>query len=233
MEKLVYLGFRRSDESDADLAKRMLQEVAPELQRLGALRLKVCVVDDDVAPGDGLRIGRMEPAKGAFVSFWLEQSQERGPLEALLREATGDLAGYLVVESVPMPNTTQTAPLGQRTPGFNGVTCIVKLDELSHEEFIERWYRDQRDMAIEVQSTFGYVRNEIVRPLTEDAPVFSAIVEENFPADAMTDPRAFYAYATTDEELNARRKTMVDTVRSFLDLSKLESHPMSEYVFEA
>ena len=232
MEKLVYACFRRPDEPDEALAKRMLGEVAPRLQDLGARRLKVAVVDEDVAPGAALRIGSMDPAKGALVSFWLEQSQEREALEAVLREACGSIAGYLVVESVPLPNTEHKAPLGERTPGFNGVTCIVKRGDLSHAEFIERWYRDQRDMAIEVQSTFMYVRNEIVRPLTEGAPEWTAIVEEGFPEGAMTDPRVFYAHATSDEELRARQKTMVETVQSFLDLSKLESHPMSEYVFE-
>ena len=77
-----------------------------------------------------------------------------------------------------------------------------------------------------------YVRNEIVRPLTEGAPEWTAIVEEGFPAGAMTDPRVFYGYATSDEELRSRQKIMVDTVQGFLDLSRIESHPMSEYVFE-
>jgi hypothetical protein len=50
----------------------------------------------------------------------------------------------------------------------------------------------QRDTAIEMQSTFGYVRNEVVRALTPDAPPWDAIVEENFPIGALHDPAVFY-----------------------------------------
>ena len=63
----------------------------------------------------------------------------------------------------------------------------------------------QRDTAIETQSTFGYVRNEIVRALTPDAPRWHAIVEENFPLGALTDPAVFYDAAGDPAKLRATR----------------------------
>jgi hypothetical protein len=83
-------------------------------------------------------------------------------------------------------------------------------------------------IAIETQSTVGYVRNVIVRKLTEGAPDWDAIVEETFPIEALTDPRAFYD-AKSDEELKRNSARMVESCRRFLDFEPLEYTHMSEY----
>ena len=230
MEKLAYVVWKRGDEPDARFAQRLLEEAAPRL-RARAERLCISVVDDDVAAGAKLRLGKGDPPKSALVSFWLEQSQERAEAEAILRAACERIAGYLVVESRPLVNRTQRAPRGSRTPGFSLVTCIEAKDGLSHDEFIRLWYTVQRDTAIETQSTFGYVRNEIVRALTRDAPRWHAIVEENFPLGALTDPAVFYDAAGDPAKLRANQERMFRAVQGFLALDRVESHPMSEYRF--
>jgi hypothetical protein len=229
MEKLCYVAWKRGEEPDAAFARRLLQEAAPRLRTLAA-KLRVSVVDDDVAPGAQLHIGT-SPRVSALVSFWLEQSQERGAAEKILAAACGRLAGYLVVESRPLVNAAHRAAPGARTPGFALVSCIVPKDGLPHEEFIRLWYTVQRDTAIETQSTFGYVRNEIVRALTPDAPGWAAIVEENFPLGALTDPAVFYDAAGDPAKLRANQERMMNAVGRFLALDRIESHPMSEYDF--
>lgn len=231
MEKLVYVLWKRGDEADSRFAERLRRETAPRLLALGAGRLRLCAVDDAVADGGRLRIGSMEPAKSGLATFWLEQSQDRGPLEDALARACGSLAGYLVVESRPLVKPTGLSAPGERTPGFSLVTCIVAKPGLSREEFLRQWYERQRDVAIETQSTFQYVRNEIVRPLTPDAPAWDAVVEEGFPAAALTDPAAFYDAEGSPEKLAANQRRMFETVRDFLALDRIESHPMSEYDF--
>jgi hypothetical protein len=230
VEKLAYVVWKRGDEPEAAFAARLLGRAAPRLRSL-AEKLRVSVVDDDVAAGAKLRLGRQLPAKSGLVSFWLEQSQERAAAEAVLREACGNLAGYLVVESRPLVNRTQRAAPGARTPGFALVTCIEPKVGLSHEEFVELWYTLQRDMAIETQSTFGYVRNEVVRALTPGAPPWAAIVEESFPIGALDDPAVFYDAVGDPAKLRANQKRMFETVQRFLALDRVESHPMSEYDF--
>ena len=232
MEKLAYVVWKRGAESDAEFARRMLEDVAPRLRAL-AEKLRIALVDGDVAAGSKLRLGRQDPPKSGLVSFWLEQSQERAETEAILGAACGDIAGYLVVESRPLVNRTQRAPAGARTPGFSLITCIEAKDGLSHHEFIRLWYTLQRDTAIETQSTFGYVRNEIVRALTADAPGWDAIVEENFPLGALDDPAVFYDAAGDPAKLRANQRRMFDAVQSFLALERVESHPMSEYDFSS
>jgi hypothetical protein len=215
VEKLVYAVWKHGREQDEAFKQRLLERVAP------ALRSRV----------EKLRIGKQQPAKSGLVSFWLEQSQERGEAERVIAGACARLAGYLVVESRPLVNRTHRAPRGGRTPGFALVSCIEPKDGLSHQEFVRLWYSVQRDTAIETQSTFGYVRNEIVRALTPEAPPWAAIVEENFPPGALTDPAVFYDAAGDPERLRANQERMFRAVQGFLALDRIESHPMSEYDF--
>jgi hypothetical protein len=230
VEKLCYVVWKRGDEPDAQLARRLLEEAAPRLRAI-AEKLRISVVDDDVAPGARLHIGAPRPRVSGLVSFWLEQSQERAAAEQILAAACGRLAGYLVVESRPLVNRAHRGASGARTAGFALVSCIVPKEGLSHEEFIRLWYTLQRDTAIETQSTFGYVRNEVVRALTPDAPRWAAIVEENFPLGALDDPAVFYDAAGDAAKLKANQERMMSAVGRFLALDRIESHPMSEYDF--
>ena len=231
MEKLAYVLWKRGDEADETFKQRLLNEAAPRLMALPAAieRLRISVVDDDVATGKKLRIGSMDPAQAAFVSFWIEQSQDRDGVERVLGGTCGRLAGYLVVESRPLVN--RSARAGARTPGFALVSCIEPKDGLAHEEFLRLWHEQQRACAIETQATFGYVRNEIVRALTPNAPSWAAIVEENFPLAALSDPAAFYDAVGDPAKLKRNLKRMLDTCQGFLAQERVESHPMSEWVF--
>ncbi len=234
MEKLAYVLWKRGDEPDDAFARRLLDEAAPRLLAMPIEGLRISVVDRDVAPGAKLRMGKMEPPKSALVSFWIEQAQERGGVERVLGGTCGRVAGYLVVESRPLVN--RAARPGARTPGFALVTCIEPKAGLDYAEFIRLWHEQQRDCAIETQSTFGYVRNEIVRALTPGAPglpslpKWAAIVEENFPLAALTDPAAFYDAVGDPAKLKRNQDRMIATCQSFLALDRVESHPMSEWV---
>jgi hypothetical protein len=230
VEKLCYVVWKRGAEPDATFARRLLEEAAPRLRAISD-RLRISVVDDDVAPGAQLHIGQQQPRQSGLVSFWLEQSQERSTAEKILAAACGRSAGYLVVESRPLVNDAHRAAPGARTSGFALVSCIVPKDGLPYEEFIRLWYTVQRDTAIETQSTFGYVRNEVVRALTPDAPRWAAIVEENFPLGALTDPAVFYDASGDPAKLRANQERMMSAVGRFLALDRIESHPMSEYDF--
>jgi hypothetical protein len=231
MEKLVYLLFQSPSVPGAELREGLIHKAAPQLRAAGATRLAVNVCDEAVAMGSGVRIRKSDPPIQAMVSFWLENSDDRAPCERALEPHAARLSGYLVVESLPIVNTKHRAPAGQRTPGVNMVSCVTKKRSLSYEQFFDIWLNDQRRVAIETQSTFGYKRNFVVRGLTAPTRAWDAIVEESFPLEALTDPWVWYA-ADSKQTYEANLKRMLDNVGRFLDNEPLESTPMSEYLLD-
>lgn len=224
MEKLCYLLFDEAERSGAALREALREKAVPVLRAEGASRITLHVQDEDVAAGRPLR--RSDPPIRAQLSFWLEDSDERGACEEALASHARRLAGYLVVESRPLEHAP---PVGERAPGMCQVTCIAKLSGLSYADFTRIWHVDHKRVAIETQATTGYVRNEIVRALTPDAPrQWIATVEETFPIGALTDPKAFYG-AADDEDLKARVARMVASCNRFLDMGPLEFTHTSEY----
>jgi hypothetical protein len=223
MEKLVYLLFHEADLPGSELRTSLVEKAAAALREAGAREITVCVQDEAVAAGTPLR--RSDPPIRAMVSFWMDNCDDRAACEAALAAHAKRLAGYLVVESRPL---VHEAPQGGRTPGANQVTCIARKRDLPYDEFLRIWYGDHRRVAVETQSTVGYVRNTFVRKLTEGAPDWDAIVEETFPIGALTDPKVFYD-AKSDEELQRNTARMMESCRRFLDFEPLEYTHMSEY----
>lgn len=229
MEKLVYVLWKREQDSAESFRAEMLGDTARRLLEHGARGLRVNLVDEFVAHTKDVRITKLDPPLAGMLSFWLESARERDPLERTVAAATSRLAGYLVAESVATPNTTHTAPLGERTPGINVVACIERPAWIDWEAWLERWLDRHREVAIETQCTYAYARNVVVRRLGAGAPPWSGIVEEGFPAAAVTDPMQWYCAEGSPEKLRQNVQRMIESCRSFLELDRVESHPMSEY----
>jgi len=225
VEKLVYLLRRPAKDSGSDLRSALIDQVAPSLRAAGASQIAVCVNDEDVAD-NAVAIVKHDPPIRAFVSFWLENADDRGDCEAALAAHAKQLVGYLVAESRPM---LHARPKGARTLGANLVTCVHRRGDVSREDFFEIWNGDHKQVAIETQSTVGYVRNVVVRKLTAGAPDCDGIVEETFPIGALKDPKIFYGHSQNDDELKQRITRMIESCNRFLDLEPLESTPTSEY----
>ncbi len=223
MEKLVYLIFQEPDLPGSELRGALLDKVAPELRAGGARYISVNVQDEEVSAGKPIR--NSDPPVRAMVSFWMQNADDRGACEETLAAQALRLVGYLVVESRPLEHEP---PTGRRAPGMNQVTCISRKPGQDYDEFIQIWHGDHKTVAIETQSTVGYVRNVVARKLTADAPDWDGIVEETFPIEALTDPRVFYD-ASSDDALKANLDRMISSCQRFLDFGALECTPMSEY----
>ncbi|HET9062335.1 MAG TPA: hypothetical protein VFO62_03510 [Candidatus Binatia bacterium] len=229
MEKLVYVLWCPSGARTDDFSHE-LRSSAAGWSRLGARRVAVNVVDSFVAPVMSARLTRLDPPPAAVVSFWLDACDDRGPIEAELARRTERFAGYLVVESVPLVNTTRTAAAGERTPGINMIALIERPERVSYDRWIEHWHGHHKRVALETQCTYAYVRNVVVRPLTAGAPPWAGIVEEGFPAEAVTNPMLWYRGEGSEETLQKNFGRMIESVQAFLDIDRVESHPMSEYI---
>jgi hypothetical protein len=225
LEKLVYLVHSARTAAASDLRTRLIDVAARALRDAGASSISVNVHDEHVAPGTGVTISRSDPPIAAMVSFWMQNSDDREPCEQALAREADAVHGYLTAESRPL---VHVPPLGERAPGFNLVTAINRRPDLTHEQFTEHWTHEHKVVANETQSTFGYVRNAVVRPLSKGAPVRDGIVEESFPIEALTDRHAWYD-CDSAEEFKRRLGRMLASVNAFLDMEPLESIPMSEY----
>ena len=233
MEKMVYLVWKRESDSDADFRERLLEKVSRQIIDAGARHLRIGVVDEDVAPAVSLRTEASKPPISGMLSIWADTSVRRRPFENVIQASVSRMAGYLVTESEPIVNTKHVAADGRRTPGMYQVVLLRRPPRLSHEQWLEIWLGSHTQVAIDTQSTFGYRQNVIVRPLTPAAPPCDAIIEEYFPAEAMTDPMVFYNAAGDEAKRKRHEKAMLDSVMRFIDFDKIDRIPMSEYTMKS
>ena len=233
MEKICYLVWKPEGVSDVDFRDQLTGETAKQVLSAGAHKLSVLCADETTASLEKARITQMDRPLCGMVSAWVDLADDRAPIEAALDRVTARKAGYLVVESVPLLNTTHTAPEGERTPGTTLLTCLIPKAGMAYHDFLAHWQVVQRRVALETQSTYLYIRNVVVQSLTEDAPPWVGIVEEGFPTEAVTDPMLWYKASGSKEKYEENFSKMMDSVNAFLDLSQIESHPTSEYIIKA
>ena len=227
MEKVIIT--LRATDADEGWCTRLRVQVAADLLEIGAPGLAINVCDDAVR-NSLMTLTTLEPAVVGFVTLWTQQSygdQVRATLARLDKECD-DVAAYLVTESVPLPPPKTVS--GERTPGLANVALLRRPDDLDEATWRQRWHIDHTPVAIETQSTFGYTQNAVVRPLTEGAPAFAAIVEELFPIEAISDLHAFFG-AADDDDLRDRMERMVASTAAFGANRDVDTVPTSRYMF--
>ena len=232
MEKLLYALWRSPAEERDAFRDRLLGEAAPQLLDAGVHGLQINVDDSAVAPAAPSRMESSRPPPDGLLTLWLDTASARAAHEAIIADAALRVAGYAVLESEPLPNTAHVASAGERTPGYSQVVFIQKPDRMPYADWISFWQGSHSPMAMEVQSNFRYVQNVVVRALSYQAPVLDAVVEECFPAEAMTDQMAFYDAAGDEGKFRKNAKTMMDSCVQFLDFSRLDCIPTSEYIIK-
>jgi len=104
---------------------------------------------------------------------------------------------------------------------------------MSREDWLAVWKDSHTQVAIDTQSTFGYRQNLVVRCLGEATPPCHAIVEENFPPEAMTSDHAFYATGGDEALLKKNMAAMMESCARFIDFAHIDVIPMSEYLVKA
>lgn len=218
----------RGAPGDEGWCTRLRTEVAQALLDTGAPGLTVHVRDAPVT--DSLMtLTTLAPPVVALVSVWTSQyyGPQIGAAATVLTPECDELAAYLVTESVPMA-PPRTEP-GERTPGLANMALLRRPDDLDEQTWLRRWHLDHTQVAIDTQSTFGYVQNTVVRALTDGAPPISAIVEELFPIEATTDLHAFFG-AADDADLSDRMTRMVASTTAFGANQNVDTVPTSRYV---
>ena len=227
MEKVIAVLMRAG--SDDDWCARQCGPVADALLGLGLPGLSVNV-RDDVVRRSLMTFTVLDPPVAAVVSMWTQQcygDQMASALNLLAGECE-QLGAYLVTESVPLlPPAVEN---GTRAPALANIALLRRPAHLDLATWLTRWQRDHTSVAIQTQSTFGYTQNWVVRTLTPGAPAIDGIVEELFPAEAITDLRAFFG-AVDDDDLQRRIDRMIASTTAFGANENIDTVPTSRYVF--
>ena len=228
MEKVIAVLMR--PDADDQWCARQRGPVADELLALGVHGLSVNVRDDAVRHSL-MTLTTLDPPAAAVVSIWTQQcygEQMTAALEVLAQECE-QLGAYLVTESIPLrPPAIEP---GSRTTGLANIALLRRPPGLDQAGWLHRWQHDHTSVAIETQSIFGYTQNWVVRALTPDGPGIDGIVEELFPAEAITDLKAFFG-AADDNDLQDRLGRMVASTAAFGANENIDTVPTSRYVFK-
>jgi hypothetical protein len=228
MEKVIAL-LMRADPHD-DWCARQRGPVADALLKLGVPGLSVNV-RDSVVRDSLMTLTKLDPPVAAVVSLWTQQcyGEQAAAALNLLAAECDRLAAYLVTESVPL--AAPPVESGARTPGLANIALLRRPDGLDQAAWLNRWQLNHTRVAIETQSTFGYTQNWVVRTLTQDAPGIAGIVEELFPAEAITDIKAFFGAADNDD-LQNRLGQMIASTTAFGANENIDTVPTSRYVLK-
>lgn len=232
MEKILYPVWKSASQTVSEFREVLLGEVSTQLIASGVLKLRISIIDDDVAAASALRQENIQPLMDGMISVWVNSSVYREQQEAIIAPVVDRFHGYLVTESEPTVNSLHPAVEGERTYGMNEIVFLQRPQRISYEEWLDTWHNSHTQIAIDTQSTFGYRQNVVVRKLTEAGPHIDAVIEENFPPEAMTSPHAFYGAEGNEELFQANQKAMIDSVMRFIDFDKLDVMPTSEYLLK-
>jgi hypothetical protein len=97
------------------------------------------------------------------------------------------------------------------------MVALTKPAHLSWGEWRRIWQGSHTSVAINTQSSFRYVQNLVLRPLTAGAPPYAAIVEECFPIEAARDLHVFFDAVGDEARLARHMSAMAESCDRFMD----------------
>ncbi len=222
MEKLDYLLWGTADR------ERLVAACTGQLERSGVRGLTVQIGDTDAdVPRPSILLGQ-GARLAALVQVWVASYDDRTPLEQALAPLAERLDGYLVTESEPQPLTDRDWADGLQSPGISHVTWFPKPDRLSEQEFLHGWHEVHTPHSGALHPRrWTYVRDTVVRALTDGSPPVRAIVVERFREVAdYTDPARLFGGE------DAFAQNMHD-LPGYADLDDISSRPMHELVLRS
>ncbi len=233
MEKLICALWAPDGVSRADYAEQLKGALPAALKEAGASGIRLNVRDATVEPAAPLLQTWQQPQQDAIVQFWLPTANAhfRGPIDAILAAHSGRFELWVVAESTIIPNRDHAPQAGSRTWGWSQASFISFRPDMSWDDAVAHWHRHHTRVAIDTQANFEYVQNIIVRALTPNAPDYDAFVEECFTPEAMTNSPAFFDAVGDDEKFARNTKDMADSCAGFIDFSRIDIIPTSQFDF--
>jgi hypothetical protein len=234
VEKLLYPVWKAQSLTGDEFRDELLHQLAPKLTRIeGVYGLRLCVADSAVSAAAGRRIESHAPVPDAMLSLWVNFAGAAGHWEPLIDAHVSHKTAYLVAEAEPLVSQElHPSRPGERLYGMCHVVFMSAPEDMGRDAWLAVWKDSHTQVAIDTQSTFGYRQNLVVRRLGEDTPPCHAVVEENFPPEAMTSDHAFYATGGDEAILQQHMNAMMESCARFIDFQEIDVIPMSEYLIK-
>lgn len=203
------------------------------LQEAGASHIRINLRDDTVSPARHLIQSIGDALPDCVVQFWLPNAHPafRSQIDSILEEFCELCHGWLVSEATILANEQQSGTAGERTCGFAQIAFLTLPAGMPWDDWRKQWRDVHTQVAIETQSNFEYMQNLVVEPLTAEAPPFVAIVEECFPAEAMTDPMVFFDAKADPAKFKRNLDRMMESCARFITPGTIDVFPTSQYDF--
>ncbi len=227
MNKVMIITWSDCAKDDAYLRRlHLLSEITKARSSIRTVRLAIS--DSRVNDAISRQMGRT-PLPNLLTSIWSESLDDALEVCEEWNQASDKSSIFGVSEKEPLPNKKHPAKVGQRVHGFCQVAFLQRPERLMKEEWLSIWQQSHTQVAIETQSTFAYRQNLIEDFYGNNDYSLDAIVEENFPPEAMISDHAFYD-AEDDIELGKRQERMMTSCARFIDFDRIDVVPMSEYL---
>ena len=127
-----------------------------------------------------------------------------------------DASAYICRSRWPLPPPLNP---GETFAGTLQLCCFRRLADLSDADLKTRWLDQHTPVALETQSTQGYVQNLV---WLADFPHFDGIVEEYFLPESATSVEHFFDAVGDVDKLKANVARMTGSTARFLDLDGTE-----------
>lgn len=239
MEKIVYLIEHKTDHDQ--LYDFCANKLIPELQGLDAKSISFGICNDAVKAASEKRYLTTATDYTIYLSFflptalmldgWLENDSAK-KLTKLLK-TTSRYDRYVVNESLVLDpaNSLQSNQVNiQRVPGWMQLALLTKPEKMNRQDWLETWLYSHTQIAVETQSTFGYVQNLVQRFLPDTRFALDGVVTEHFPDAAMTSLEAFYAADDDPQKQQENEQAMMESCARFIDFTSINVIPMSAFM---
>ncbi|MFT5709856.1 MAG: hypothetical protein ACI8QT_000543 [Halioglobus sp.] len=237
MQKIIFPLWKHLSQASDDFRDTLIESLPGVMMQCSCVTsLRITVADSDVASAAPKRLECCQPLPDAVISIYLDGSVSKSSddlelFELALRACTHGYTRYGVSESQPLKNVAHIAASGQRTYGFCQVVFLQRPERLTKAQWLELWQVQHTQVAIDTQATFAYRQNVIETIVSPDAPLLHAMIEENFPPQAMTSDQAFYG-VNNQAQLDENMAAMMQSCAQFIDFDRIDVIPMSEYSFQ-
>ncbi|MEA1958637.1 MAG: hypothetical protein U9N44_03050, partial [Chloroflexota bacterium] len=181
------------------------------------------------------------PELSVELAMWVDDVERHHEIEQILEPHGFTVAGYVVDESIYTEYGgnrhfhERDWPDGERSPVLMAITLMERPKKLSHDEWTKRWHGTQSPVSEAMQPRARYIRNVVLEAVTPDAPPFEGIVEEAWPSvHHYRNPFLFYGAGRMNVfKLAVNMYRMLRSVTAFLELRKIRSSTMSEYILRS